>query len=98
MSILDQIYAEVWGEPAPLAVLQAAVKQGLNRWEFAEAQKRNPAWWRTEAAEDQAYEFYNFLAQLGISRRPKKRNRGGGKGGKDLAPPGGEGPGPEVRR
>jgi hypothetical protein len=95
VSILDQIYADVWGEPAPLAVLQAAVKQGLNRWEFSEAMKRNPAWWKSESAEDEAYTFYNFLAQMGISKLPKRRGKGGG--GKPNDPPGGDRPGPDFK-
>jgi hypothetical protein len=81
VSILDQIYAEVWGEPAPLAVLQAAVKQGLNSREFEESMKRNPAWWKTDAAEDEAFTFYDFIAQMGLAKRqirPRDRRQGGG--------------------
>ena len=80
VSILDSVYQSLWGEPAPLAVLQEAVNQGLNRWEFEEAQKRNSAWWNTEAAKDQAYSFDLLLAQLGLGAKPQKKGKGDGKG------------------
>ena len=82
VSILDSVYQSLWGEPAPLAVLQEAVNQGLNRWEFEEAQKRNSAWWNTEAAEDQAYAFDLLLAKLGLGAKPQPKGKGGKGGGK----------------
>jgi hypothetical protein len=95
VSAFDSIYNELWGEPAPLPVLQAAVNQGLNRWEFEDAQMRNPAWWKTEAAADMAEPFDNFLAQLGFQVKKKPRGKGGGKGGGKRG--GGKGPKPGDR-
>jgi hypothetical protein len=95
VSVFDGIYQQLWGEPAPLAVLQAAVQQGMNRWEFEEAQKKNPAWWKTEAAEDAAHPMDLFLEQLGLV--PKKHRKK--KGGRDNGPPDPDiegGPGPDI--
>jgi hypothetical protein len=100
VSVFDSVYQSLWGEPAPLAVLQAAVAQGMNRWEFEEAQKRNPAWWKTDAAQDAAHPMDLFLEQLGLV--PKKhRKKGKGKNGRpDLDIEGGPGPdiGPRRKR
>ena len=100
--ILQSVYQSLWGEPAPLAVLQAAIEQGLNRWEFEEVQKKNPAWWKTDAAQDAAHPMDLFLEQLGLvpkKHRKKRDNRGGG-GGPDPDVQGGPGPdiGPRNRR
>ena len=100
--ILQSVYQSLWGEPAPLAVLQAAVEQGLNRWEFEEVQKKNPAWWKTDAAQDSAHPMDLFLEQLGLvpkKNRKKRDNRGGG-GGPDPDIEGGPGPdiGPRNKR
>jgi hypothetical protein len=100
VSVFDQLYQQLWGEPAPLAVLQAAVNQGLNRWEFEEAQKRNPAWWKTEAAEEETFPAKLFLYQMGLIPKPKRRKgKGGGKDddGKPNQPPGGGDPGPIIK-
>jgi hypothetical protein len=94
VAVFDSIYQTLWGEPAPLAVLQAAVNQGLNKWEFEEAQKRNPAWWKTDAAQDAAHPMDLFLEQLGLV--PKK-HRKKGKGGNGRPDPDIEGgPGPDI--
>jgi hypothetical protein len=99
VSVFDQLYQQLWGEPAPLAVLQAAVNQGLNRWEFEEAQKRNPAWWKTDAAEEETFPAKLFLYQMGLIPKPKRRKGGGKKddGGKPNQPPGGGDPGPIIK-
>lgn len=103
VSIFDSIYTELWGEPAPLAILQAAVNQGMNKTEFEEAQKRNPAWWKTDQAHDSSYTFDLLLSQLGLGAKPKKKKGGGGgnggggglTGGGDAdVPPGAMPPGP----
>jgi hypothetical protein len=95
VSVFDGIYQQLWGEPAPLAVLQAAVNQGMNRWEFEEAQKKNPAWWKTEAAEDAAHPMDLFLEQLGLVPKKHRKKKGGG----DNGPPDPDiegGPGPDI--
>lgn len=92
VSVFDQIYQSLWGEPAPLSVLQAAVEQGLNRWEFEEAQKKNPAWWNTEGAKEQAAPIDNYLVAMGIDPVYKRNHKKKGDKDKGHKPPGGKPP------
>jgi hypothetical protein len=82
ISGFDSIYMDLWGEPAPLAVLQEAVKLGLNTEEFRIAQMKNEAWWDTSFAADVAQTYDNTLMSLRIDPvyNRKKKKDGNGKG------------------
>jgi hypothetical protein len=93
VSMYDSIYQDLWGEPAPLPVLQQAVSQGLNTEEFRIAQMHNPAWWDTPYAKDAAEPLDNFLVALGLDPVYTRHHKGkGGKGGGKGDGKGGKGP------
>lgn len=83
----DSIYNDLWGEPAPFAVLQSAVSQGMNTEEFRIAQMKNEAWWSTPYARDAAEPLDQYLIALGLApvynrhKKGKGKGDGGGKGG-----------------
>jgi hypothetical protein len=82
ISTYDQIYNEMWGEPAPFAVLQAAVAQGLNAEEFRIAQMKNEAWWGTSYSKKFAEPLDNYLVALGLDPVYSRKHKGNGDGKK----------------
>lgn len=66
MNLFNQIYMQLWGEPATEAYLKAAANSGMNTWEFARAEREKPAWADTDAYKKKADDLATMLANLGV--------------------------------
>lgn len=97
VSLMDSTYTQLMGEPAPLAILQQAVGQGLSTSQFRQMIVTDDAFWTdSTAAQEVAAPYDNLLLALGLEpvfQRKKGKGKGGGgkgdgKGGKGVNPGG----------
>lgn len=65
MNMFQQIYMQLWGEPAPEAYLKSAANGGLNSYEFALQERSKPAWTQTKAFKDAFTSKASLAVQMG---------------------------------
>lgn len=65
MNMFQQIYMQLWGEPAPEAYLKSAANGGLNSYEFALQERSKPAWTQTKAFKDAFTSKASLVVQMG---------------------------------
>lgn len=66
-SMFQQLYMQLWGEPATEAYIKSAANSGLNSWEFAAREKAKPEWSQTEAYKKQAQSLADMIRGWGIA-------------------------------
>lgn len=65
-AMFQQVYMQLWGEPATEAYIKQAANGGLNSYEFALQEKSKPAWIQTKAFKDAYDGVAGMLSRLGI--------------------------------
>jgi hypothetical protein len=65
LSEFQSVYTQLWGEPATEEYLKNAINQGANRWEFAEHERKKPAFRKTKTYRDDASARAELLHNLG---------------------------------
>lgn len=63
-AMLQQIYMELWGEPAPESYIKA--NSNMNSYEFALNERAKPAWIQTKAFKDSYNGVAGMLSRLGV--------------------------------
>lgn len=66
MNMFQQLYMQLWGEPAPETYLKSAANGGLNSYEFALQERSKPAWIQSKAFKDSYDGLAGTLSRLGI--------------------------------
>jgi hypothetical protein len=63
-AMLQQIYMQLWGEPAPESYIKSS--SNLNSYEFALQEKSKPAWIQSKAFKDAYDGVAGMMSRLGI--------------------------------